>query len=206
MLGSDYVFPRTANFIIRDIVKIKKSEIVAERYLPLGSDNFDEVIAEIKRLRPDVILNTINGGSNHHFFNKRHTAGLDDIPVVSFSIAEAELATIPEARTSTHFAVWYYFQSIDSAVNRNFIARIQQRLGKGQVVDDPMEASYIGLMLWAQAARLAESTDPALVLKTINEQSLKAPEGIVSVDSSNHHLRKFVRIGQALANGQFRQI
>lgn len=206
LLGSDYVFPRTANFIIRDIVKIKKSEIIAERYLPLGSGDFDEVIAEIKRLRPDVILNTINGDSNHHFFKKRHAAGLDNIPVMSFSITEAELAKIPKARTNTHFAVWNYFQSIDSSVNRDFIARIQKRLGPQQVVGDPMEASYIGLKLWSQAVELAESTDPELVLKTINEQSLKAPEGIVSIDSSNHHLRKIVRIGQALPNGQFKII
>lgn len=203
LLGSDYIFPRASNYIIRDIVKIKNAEIIAERYLPLGSVDFDEIIAEIKRLRPDVILNTINGDSNGHFFKKRHQAGLDGIPVVSFSIAEAELASIPEARTKTHFAAWNYFQSIDNPINRDFVARVRKKLGEKQAVGDPMEASYIGLNLWSQAVRHAESTDPVLVRKTINMQSLKAPEGIVSIDSSNHHLRKFVRIGQARHDGQF---
>lgn len=203
LLGSDYIYPRTANFIIRDIVNIKNAEVVAERYVSMGSDNFDEIVAEIEKLKPDVILSTINGDSNNAFFKKRHQAGIDNIPVVSFSIAEAGLANIPEARTKTHFAVWSYFQSIDNPVNHEFVTRIHERLGSTQVVSDPMEASYIGLNLWAQAVHLAESTDIALVLKTINEQVFNAPEGIVSIDSSNHHMRKIVRIGQARFDGQF---
>lgn len=206
LLGSDYIFPRTANFIIRDIVNIKNSEIVAERYLPLGSDDFTEVMAEIKNLQPDVIVNTINGDSNQYFFMRKKQAGLDDIPVVSFSITESELSSIPEARNKNHFAVWNYFQSIDDPANQEFISKLQKKWGSKKVIGDPMEASYIGLKLWSQAVRLAESTDTSLVSQAINEQSLKAPEGIVSIDSSNHHMRKFVRVGQARPDGQFNVI
>jgi urea transport system substrate-binding protein len=203
LLGSDYVFPRTANFIIRDIVKAKKATIVAERYIPLDSTDFNEIIAEIKELQPDVIFNTINGDSNQHFFAKKYQADLDEIPVISFSIGEAELASIAEARIKTHYAVWNYFQSIDNPVNYGFISKIKQRLGAQQVVGDPMEASYIGLRLWFQAVTLAESIDPALIHNAINEQTFNAPQGIVSIDSVNHHLRKFVRVGQARSDGQF---
>lgn len=203
LLGSDYIFPRAANFIINDIVNIKKAKTVAERYVILGSVEFDEIISEIKELKPDVIINTINGDSNAAFFRKRKEAGIEDVPVVSFSVAEAELAVIPDARTTSHYAVWNYFQSIKNPVNRAFIARIKNKLGSNQVVGDPMEASYIGLKLWAQAVRLAETTEVAQVLKAIDEKGLNAPEGIVSIDSRNHHLRKIVRVGKARADGQF---
>lgn len=204
LLGSDYIFPRMANFIIRDIVKIKKSQIVGEQYIPLGTKNFEHIIDEIKKLRPDVILNTINGDSNNYFFTQKHQAGLDDIPVVSFSVAESELQKMPEARIKSHYSVWNYFQSIDNSVNDDFIKKIKQRLGQQQVVSDPMEASYIGLQLWAQAVRRAGIAKPDVILKTIDNQTFNAPEGIVSVDSANHHLRKYARIGQVKPDGQYK--
>ncbi|MCK4706189.1 MAG: urea ABC transporter substrate-binding protein [Gammaproteobacteria bacterium] len=203
LLGSDYVFPHTANFIIHDVVNIKNAEIIAERYLPLGSDDFDNVIAEIKNLRPDVILNTINGDSNQYFFSKKHQAGLDDIPVVSFSVAEPELSAIPEARIETHYAVWSYFQSIDNVVNNEFVRRVKQKLGAQRVIGEPMEMSYMALHFWAQTVRSAESVQPEQISKIIGEQSLNSPEGIISIDGSNHHLRKKVRIGRARPDGHF---
>lgn len=203
LLGSDYIFPRTANLIIRDIVEIKKSRIVAERYVTLGSDDFDEVISEIKSVKPHVILNTLNGSSNAYFFAKKNQAGLDNIPVVSFSIGESELLSIPEARTKNHYTVWNYFQSVDNPVNKIFVKHVKKILGVKQVVGDPMESSYTGFQFWVQAVRKAESTKPALVLRTINALTLNAPEGIISVNSRNHHLSKYVRIGQARTDGQF---
>ena len=203
LLGSDYIFPHTANFIIRDIARVKNASIVAERYRPLGSDDFEKVIEEIKKLKPDVILNTINGDSNQHFFFQKHEAGLDGIPVLSFSVTEAELLAMPSASIDSHYAAQSYFQSIDSPVNKEFVERIKQKFGNRQVIGDPMEASYIGFKLWAQAVRSAGSIDPGMVLKTIKEQTLNAPEGVVSVDRSNKHLRKNVRVGRAKVNGQF---
>lgn len=203
LLGSDYISPHTANFIIRDIVKIKKAQIVAERYVPIGSDDFDTIIEDIKQRQPDVILNTINGDSNQHFFAKKHQAGLDNIPVISFSIAEAELATIADARLNNHYAVWNYFQSIDSQVNQDFIKKVKRTMGQEQTIGGPMEASYIGLKLWSQAVIRADATNTTLVRIAIGEQGMSSPSGHVSIDSNNYHLRKTVRIGQARQDGQF---
>ena len=94
LLGSDYVFPRTAHLIVRDLVRAGHGSVVAERYRPLGDADFSAIVAELRALRPDVVLNTINGDSNGHFFRALHAAGLDDIPVVSFSVAEDGLAAI----------------------------------------------------------------------------------------------------------------
>ncbi len=203
LVGSDYIFPRTANFIIRDIVNAKGGEIVGEQYQPLGSNDFEDIMSQINTLQPEVILNTINGDSNHAFFQKKHEVGLDNIPIISFSISEDKLMEIPYANATSHYAIWSYFRNLDTPRNDEFINQIQNRLGKDQLIGDPMVASYIGLNLWVQAVQSAETTIPALVYKALSEQTMNAPQGIVSIDSKNHHLRKHVCIGQAQTNGKF---
>jgi len=192
--------------IIRDISKAQKGEILSEHYVPLGDRHFASAISEIRQLQPDAILNTINGDSNHYFFMALHRAGLDHIPVISFSLSETEIANIKEARRNNHYAVWNYFQSIDSKANQRFVTDFKQRYGTDRVIGDPMEASYISIKLWAQAVREARSARPEQVKKSLRRQSLEAPEGIVSFDSQTQHLWKMVRIGQVQTDGQFKLV
>ncbi len=203
LVGSDYVFPRTANIIIKDLLTTHGAVLVGERYLPLGERAVGEVVADIVRQRPDVVMNTINGDSNLAFFQALDKAGItpDTIPVLSFSVAEVELAG--GLAMAGHYAAWNYFQSIQSPPNQAFVQRFRSRFGRHVVLDDPMEASYIGLHLWVQAAREAGSAKPALVQRKILLQSLAAPEGVVSVDPTTRHLWKTARIGKARRDGQF---
>ncbi|QBQ56585.1 ABC transporter substrate-binding protein [Nitrosococcus wardiae] len=205
LVGSDYVFPRMANIIIKDLLVAKDAVLVGERYVPLGKSAADELIADIIKQRPDVVLNTLNGDSNISFFRSLAKAGItpDKIPVLSFSIAEVELKAQDTQMMVGHFAAWNYFQSIKSAQNQAFVQRFHARFGQQTVLSDPMEASYIGLHLWVQAAREASSAEPASVQHTILRQSLLAPEGVVSVDRATRHLWKMARIGKARDNGQF---
>ena len=210
LLGSDYIFPRTANLLVRDLAGLQRADIVAERYLPLDVHQLDpalleQAIADIARLQPDVIINTVNGAGNQALFPAlRSDPRTATIPVLSFSVSEAELAAIGPSATIAHYAVWNYFQSIDSAENRAFVRRFQQRFGADRVVGAAMESAWVGVHLWAQAARDAGSIAPTAVRQTIGRQSMNAPEGIVSVDATNQHLWKTVHVGQAQANGQFR--
>ncbi|MFK5892337.1 MAG: urea ABC transporter substrate-binding protein [Pseudomonadota bacterium] len=211
LIGSDYIFPHAANQIIKDISKAQKGVILKEEYISLGSNTFNsqkisQIISDIKKYQPNVILNTINGNANHLFFNQLQSAGIDNIPVISFSISEPELAKIKSAQRNNHYTVWNYFQSIDNEENQHFISQFKQLYGKESVIGDPMEASYIAIKLWAQAVREARSEEPKRVNKSIRRQSLKAPQGIVSVDPETRHLWKAVRIGQAQTNGQFKII
>lgn len=207
LVGSDDVFPRTANLIIRDLVLANRGTVLAERYRPLGAPDFDAIVDEVRTLRPDVVLNTINGDSNVHFFRALHAAGLGNIPIISFSIAEMELTAFsPEAFHPNHYAVWNYFQSLPGETNRRFVEAFRQRHGAGQVTSDPMEASYAGVRLWAQAVRDARTDDPEAVNLAMALQSIAAPSGIVAVDRRSRHLWKQVRIGKARADGQFEVI
>ena len=210
LLGSDYVFPHAANLLIRDLADLQQADIIAERYLSLTTSQatagpLQDIIADIARQQPDVIINTINGAVNEKLFPAlRGNPRAATIPVLSFSLSEAELATIGSSATTHHYAVWSYFQSLDNPVNSAFVQRFQQRFGTGRSIGDAMESAWVGVHLWAQAARDAGSIAPAAVRQTIGRQSMNAPEGIISVDAANHHLWKTVHVGEAQANGQFR--
>jgi urea transport system substrate-binding protein len=205
LIGSDYVFPRTANQLIKKLLATQGGQVVAERYVPLGEAHLDAVVSEMVKLRPDFVVNTLNGDSNVYFFRALQQAGVraKDMPVFSTSIAEAELATMGAGLMVGHYAAWNYFQSVPSAENRAFIDRFRRRFGAQRVLDDPMEAAYIGVNLWVNAMRSAGTQEIATVKTVLGQQTLTAPEGIVAVDAATHHLWKPVRIGRGRADGQF---
>jgi urea transport system substrate-binding protein len=204
LVGTDCVYSRTANLIAHDIFQMNGGQVLAERYLSRGRKD-DAVVDEIVRLKPDVIFNTLNGDSNKLFFEGLRKAGItgEKIPVISTSIAEVELAAMSAAPEAGNFAVWSYFQNIDSVENKAFVTQFKQRFGADRVLDDPMEATYIGVRMWVNAVREARSTDLPLVKTLLSQQTMVAPEGIVSIDFTNNHLWKSVRIGKVRADGQF---
>jgi urea ABC transporter urea binding protein len=205
LVGSDYVFPRVANEIIRDHVKALRGEIAGEDYILLGSHDVDAVVRHIIETKPDVILNTINGDSNIAFFRALRAAGItpDKIPTVSFSISENELKDMSGVATAGDYAAWNYFQSVEGPANRDFVSRFRRKYGQGQTTSDPMEAAWFGVHLWALAVEDAETDAVGEVRETIKRQSCNAPEGVVYIDPENLHTWKTVRIGRINANGQF---
>jgi urea transport system substrate-binding protein len=205
LVGSDYVFPRAANAIIRDYVADLNAEIVGEEYVPLGGTDMVSVIAKIQARNPDLILNTINGDSNVAFFRALRKAGLTaaKLPTMSFSISEEELSSLRAAEVQGDYAAWNYFQSIDSPENQDFIRRFHDRFGPERIVSDPMEAAYIAVQLWARIVESAGSADVSAIRQAIKDQGLNAPEGQVGIDPQNHHISKFIRIGRIAADGRF---
>lgn len=205
LVGSDYIFPRTANAIIKDQVTALQGEIVGEEYILLGSNQVENVITKIITNKPNVILNTINGDSNIAFFKALRKAGItaNKIPTISFSIAEEELQSLPNQDVVGDYAVWNYFQSINNNKNRQFIQSFQNKYGKNRVTSDPIEAGYFGVYLWAQAVEDAGIDEVNLIRESIKDQSFNAPEGVVYIDAKNQHTWKTVRVGKIKSDGQF---
>ncbi len=205
LVGSDYVFPRTANAIIRDQLTSLQGQVVGEEYLLLGSKNVDGIVQKIVKASPDVILNTINGDSNIAFFRALRAAGIssDRIPTMSFSIAEEELRSMNIKDTVGDYAAWNYFQSLSHSRNREFVTRFKALYGDTRVTSDPIETAYFSVYLWAQAVEEAQSDQVNHIRKRIIDQSYKAPGGIVYIDGQSRHTWKPVRIGRIRADGQF---
>lgn len=205
LLGSDYVFPRTANKIIKAQLAAEGGETIAEEYTPLGHVDFTTVIAKIKELGPDAILNTLNGDSNVAFFKQLKAAGITAamIPVMSFSVAEEELVGIGADNMAGHYAAWNYFMSMDTPENTAWIKRFKAKYGANRMTDDPIEAGYFGVYLWAAAVKKAGTFETAKVREALKGISYQAPEGLVTIEPRNNHTHKLVQIGKALPNGQF---
>lgn len=208
LVGSDYIFPRIANQLIRDHLEVVRGTAVGEEYLPLGATDVTAVVEKIAAARPDVILNTINGQTNVAFFRALRAAGItsDQVPTISFSLAEAELQAAGTQDFVGDYAAWNYFQSLPGGANQSFVQRYQKRFGADRVTDDPMAAAYVGVHLWAQAVEAAGTDESEAVLAAVRSQSFPAPEGTVYLDPKNLHLWKTPRLGQIMADGQFQVV
>lgn len=202
LVGSDYIYPRTANSMARVQIDVLGGQVVGEEYLKLGGRQVQTLLETVRAASPDVILNTLNGDSSQAFLDALRRAGIAT-PTLSMSTSEVEFASISDRLAGAEYAAWSYFQSLDSAENRRFVQRYKARYGEQSVTSDPMEAGYIGVKLWAQTVANAETVEPAEVVKAIGGESLAAPEGLISVDSTTHHCWKSVRVGKLRSDGQF---
>ncbi|MEN9246477.1 MAG: urea ABC transporter substrate-binding protein [Thermostichales cyanobacterium SRBZ-1_bins_19] len=206
LVGSDYVFPRTANTIIKAQLAALGGKVVGEDYLPLGNTEVTPIISKIRAALPNggIIYNSLNGDSNVAFFKQLKGAGLgpDKYPSMSVSIAEEEVQAIGVDFLKGHFAAWNYFQTVDTPANKKFVEAFKAKYGQNRVVNDPMEAAYIMVNIWKQAAEKAGKFDIPDVTKAAYGQTFDAPEGMVTMNT-NHHLTKYVRIGQVRDDGLF---
>jgi urea transport system substrate-binding protein len=204
LVGSDYVFPRTANAIIRDVLDARKADVVGEEYALLGSTDMTRIVQKIQAAKPDVILNTINGDSNVAFFRTLRAAGVTakQIPTVSFSVTESELRQISGVSLEGEYLAWNYFESVDRPENKIFVERFQKRYGAYRVVTDPMEAGYFGVHLWALGAAKAKSESPRKVREALHGMTYAAPGATVRIDPDNQHTSKVFRLGRVNERGR----
>jgi len=219
LLGTDYVYPRTTNKILRAFLKSKgvDDKDIDEVYTPFGHADYQTIVANIKKFSAGgktAVVSTINGDSNVPFYKELGNAGLKakDVPVVAFSVGEEELRGVDTKPLVGHLAAWNYFMSIKSPANTEFInkwsayakaKKIPGHMDK-PLTNDPMEATYIGFNMWVQAVKKAGSTDTDKVIAAMGGQTFPAPSGITSkMDPKNHHLWKSVFIGEIKADGQF---
>jgi urea transport system substrate-binding protein len=204
LAGSDYVFPRTANKIIKQYAAQLGIQIVGEEYVPLTSDDWTNQVAKIAAAKPDFVFNTINGSSNVGFIKAYTEAGLGATksPIISVSIAEEE-APAMGANLTGQYAAWNYFMSVKSPENTKFIAAFQKKYGANRVTSDPMEAAYTSLYLYKAMVEKAKSFCVDKVNAASDGVSFAAPEGTVVVDGTNHHISKTGLIGQINASNQF---
>lgn len=208
LVGSDYVFPRTANTIIKAQLATKGGKVVGEDYIPLGGTEVTPIISKIKAAMPDggVIYNSLNGDSNVAFFKQLQGAGLgpDKYPSMSVSIAEEEVKAIGVEYLKGHFAAWNYFQTVDTPASKKFVEAFKKKYGDDRVVNDPMECAYNAVYLWKQAVEKAATADDLeKVRMAALGQAFEAPQGKVIMENS-HHLSKFVRIGEVGEDGLFK--
>jgi urea transport system substrate-binding protein len=206
LVGSDYVFPRTANLILKKHIEGAGLTMAGEEYQPLGGTDFSGVVAKIREAKPDVIFSTINGDSNVAFFKQMSAAGLTfaKIPVMSFSIGEQEAKSMGPSLVAGSYAGWNYFQTVESAENAKFIAAYKAKFGADSVVTDPMVHGYVDVYLWKAAVEKAMSFNPAKVrAAAVALDAIPTALGSVKF-AANNSLVQTAYVGKADDTGQFK--
>jgi len=219
LLGTDYVYPRTANKTLRAFLHSKgvADADIMEVYTPFGHNDYQTIVSDIKKFasagKKTCVISTINGDSNVPFYKELANQGVkaEDIPVMAFSVGEEELRGIDVKPLVGHLASWNYFMSMKNPQNEAFIKKWRAYVKKNnlpggdkRVTNDPMEATYIGINMWAQAVKQAGTTNVDAVRQALMNQEFKAPDGYtVVMDAKNHHLHKPVVIGEIRPDGQF---
>jgi urea transport system substrate-binding protein len=203
LVGSDYVFPQTANKIIKAYAAANGIEIKGEEYAPLGHTAFATIVSKVREAGADAVFNTLNGDSNVAFFKEYKNAGLtpEAMPVLSVSIAEEEVGGIGVGNIVGQPVAWNYYQTIDSPVNKKFVEEFKAKYGPNRVTSDPMEAAYTSLWLWKGMVEKAGSFDVPAVQAAAGGVSFTAPEGTVTVNGKNHHIAKTALIGKIGPDG-----
>jgi urea transport system substrate-binding protein len=217
LLGTDYVYPRTTNKILKAMLKKKgiAKEDIMEKYTPFGHSDYQTIVKEIKKFaakKKTAVISTINGDSNVPFYKELSNQGIKatDIPVVAFSVGEEELRGVDTKHLVGHLAAWNYFMSMKGPKNKAFVKKWKAYVaakklpaGDKRVTNDPMEATYIGIYMWKAAVEKAKSTDVDKVRAAMYGQSFRSPSGYKIVMDKNHHLHKPVVIGEIRKDGQF---
>lgn len=205
LIGSDYVYPQTANFILNTHIAERGGEVLGEEYIPLGDTNFSSVISRVQATQPELIFNTLNGDSNVAFFKQLEAAGIDSstLPIMSFSIAEQEAQAMGVELVAGNFAAWNYFQSLDNEANSAFIAAYRAVYGEDAVITDPMMHGYINVYLWKAAVEAAGTFEVDAVRAAAYGLVLEdSPMGTITIDS-NQSIYQMVYVGQIDDDGQF---
>ncbi len=211
LFGSDYVYPRTTNTIIKGMQPDYGFEIVGEEYIPLGYTDCSTVITKIQQTNPDVIINTVNGDSNVSFFKQYKDAGLtpDKIQTMSFSCYEEDIRGMGAEYAKGHLFAWNYFQSIDTPESKEFTKKFKSLYGEDRVTGDPVVNAYEGVYLWKAAVEKAGSfgVEEVIAACETGEIEVMTPEGLVTiVAGTSHHCLQKVFVGACDEEGQIQSL
>lgn len=206
LVGTDGPYPHRVHEMLHDFIALGGGRVIGERYVPLGSAEVGEAVADIRQLQPDFVLSTLGGSSNAAFFDALVAAGLTDLPLLSFGASEPEMRAFGGGRLDRHFAAWSYLQSLAAADNAAFLAKLRRSQGEAAQASDPAVSVYVAVQLWAAAVRELGSPQTEVVNANVLQQTVPAPHGFVAVDAQTRHVWRQLRIAQVRPDGSLHEV
>jgi urea transport system substrate-binding protein len=203
LVGSDYVFPRTSNAIVKAYAQANGIVIKGEDYAPLGTTNFSTIVSKIRTADADAVFNVVVGDSLNSFFREYQSSGLTPqvMPVMSMCVGEEEVRSIGAATLVGQLSAWNYYETLNIPTNKKFVADFTARYGADRVTSDPMESAYTAVKLWQATVEKAKSFKVTDIQNASGGVTVDAPEGKVTIDGENHHVTKTARIGRVSTDG-----
>lgn len=208
LIGSDYIFPRESNRIMREIFESMGGHVVGERYVGFEADRaaLGIVVAAARDAKPDVIFSTVVGPQNVFLFHAYRDRELDiaTSPIASISLTELETSMVAPEIFCGHIAATPYFGSISNVSNDRFAAMVRRHYGPAARPNRLMEASFLQIELFARAVERGARLETSDILASLEKVEIDAPQGPVRVDSENHYTYCWPRIAIAERDGGFR--
>jgi branched-chain amino acid transport system substrate-binding protein len=206
-VGSDYVYPRESNRVMRDLLRRRGCTVVGETYLDLRSkrNDFGPVMRQIKNAGADVIFSTVVGYSTIYLYQAFLEAGLDArvTPIASLTTTESEVRAMGCDIAAGHITAAPYFQSVSGERNDSFVKCYKARYGEDEPTNMCAEAAYFQVHLFANALAQTNSLDTDLIKQYVLGSDFDAPQGRVSVNAATSHTDLWSRIGRVDRRGQF---
>ncbi|MGZ3287549.1 MAG: transporter substrate-binding domain-containing protein, partial [Xanthobacteraceae bacterium] len=207
MAGSDYIYPRESNRIMRDLVESYGGKIVDEVYVPMAASEqrLREIVVRAKELAPDVVFSTIVGRSAQMFYRLHREAGLDpaSMPIASLTMAEGEVQVIGAALCEGHITAATHFGSLRGSSNRRFAENFHRAFGADKPISMWSAGAYAQVNLFALARERAGTLDTQRLVEAALGLSFEAPEGTIQIDPENNHTWLTPRIGRVRRDGGF---
>ncbi|MCA9241295.1 MAG: transporter substrate-binding protein [Planctomycetales bacterium] len=199
LIGSDYVYPRVVNEMLKDEFSAMGAEVVGEHYLPLGTTRVAEAVQAIKTAQPDMIINTISGDTQFIFNRALKSAGVA-APQLATGVGEEERLSLDINDADLYYTIATYFQSLNTDENDEFVTRFHAKYGETHVINASMETAYAAVHIWAHAVEQAGTLDPAAIGDAMLGQEFAAPSGPIRIDPATRYAHRSYLIGQ-IENG-----
>jgi branched-chain amino acid transport system substrate-binding protein len=207
LIGSDYIYPRESNRIVRDLVESYAGTVAGEQYVPMEASDAELTRAlELIRMRsPDVVFSTIVGRTAQRFYRLFTKMGFDPakLPIASLTMAEGEIREIGPEFCVGHLTAASYFGSVKRDSNTRFKAAFANAFGADRPVSMWSAGAYAQVKLFAMALNEAGSLDTQRLVEAALGLSLDSPEGPIQIDPDNNHVWLTPRIGRVRADGEF---
>ena len=206
-IGSDYIYPRESNRIMRELLDARGGTVVGERYLDLlaGPEDFRPVMRDIDQTRPDVVFSTVVGQATAHLYQCYADAGLDPkvTPIASLTTTEAEIGLMGADVGEGHITAAAYFEGVETEANSAFVSKYKKRFGPGEATNMCVEAAYFQVHIFAKALAATNTMDTDILRPMVLGSEFNAPQGRISIDGSNSHTDLWTRVGKANRRGHF---
>ena len=207
LIGSDYIYPRESNRIMRDLVESYAGQVAGEQYVTMeaGDAELARALEMIRMRSPDVVFSTIVGRTAQRFYRLYAEKGFDParLPIASLTMAEGELRQVGPEFCVGHLTAASYFGSLKSESSRRFKSAFAKDYGVDQPASMWSAGAYAQVKLFAEALARAGSLDTQRLVDTALGLSLNAPEGPVQIDPDNNHVWLTPRIGRVRSDGEF---
>jgi PAS domain S-box-containing protein len=212
LIGTDGIYSRTVNKIIRAQIKQQNGLILCEDYVPRDMNDYRDIIAKIKHVAPDAVISTLHPEKSVALVQQYAEAGIkaQDIPILSMRLTDVELRQLSQnvelSAITGHLACANYFQGLETSQNQDFLRKVAIWHGVEQerslAVNAVMQSAYTQVFLWKQAVEAAQTFDVLPVREAVYDQICLAPAGKMMI-TLNHHIATACRVAEVNSTGKF---